>query len=150
MLHDTSTSSSGGGFGKWLREHLGGGSKTQDFSPLKANGTVEGSRSEKPFGKSVYTSQNLYCSLPREHGRHGYNGARKTGHGNSLKPQGHDRQRSSSVNHQEKATLSDLGTLTRGGPIYGSEGKTLKKRNRDRRRHSLNETHEQGHQRRRR
>ncbi|KZC04892.1 Coiled-coil domain-containing protein 96 [Dufourea novaeangliae] len=153
MVHEVPNGGSGGGgLGKWLRDHLGGGSKNgQDTSsPLKSNGSlVEGSGGEKPLARTVHASQNLYCSLPREHGRHSYNGARKTGHGNSLKPQGHDRQRSNSVNHHEKTTLSDLGTLTRGGPIYGSEGKSLKKRNRDRRRHSLNETHDQGRQRRR-
>ncbi|CAK9797907.1 hypothetical protein ANTQUA_LOCUS1420 [Anthophora quadrimaculata] len=157
MVQESGNGSSGGGLGKWLREHLGGGgggSKGgQDgSSPLKPGNAsmVESSGNEKPFGKAVYTSQNLYCSLPREHGRHAYNTGRKTGHGNSVKAQGHDRQRCASVNHHEKTTLSDLGTLTRGGPIYGSEGKTLKKRNRDRRRHSLNETHEQGRQRRKR
>ncbi|KOC67110.1 Coiled-coil domain-containing protein 96 [Habropoda laboriosa] len=154
MVQEAGNGSSGGGLGKWLREHLGGGSKGgQDGgSPLKTGNasTVESSGNEKPFGRTVYTPQNLYCSLPREHGRHAYNGGRKTGHGNSVKAQGHDRQRCASVNHHEKTTLSDLGSLTRGGPIYGSEGKTMKKRNRDRRRHSLNETHEQGRQRRRR
>ena len=111
---------------------------------------VESPGNEKPFGKTVYASQNLYCSLPRDHGRHAHNGGRKTGHGISTKIQGHDRQRYVGANHHEKITFSDLGALTRGGPIYGSEGKTLKKRNRDRRRHSLNEIHEQGRQRRKR
>ncbi|OAD55421.1 Coiled-coil domain-containing protein 96 [Eufriesea mexicana] len=152
-VHEAGNGSSGGGLGKWLREHLGGGSKGgQDGGVVatKANSgvAVEGSGNEKPFGKTVYASQNLYCSLPRDHGRHAYNGGRKAGHGNSAKLQGHDRQRCASVNHHEKITFGDLGTLTRGGPIYGSEGKTLKKRNRDRRRHSLNEIHEQGRQRR--
>lgn len=146
--------SSGGGLGKWLREHLGGGSKGGQDSCVATKMTsgvaVESPGNEKPFGKTIYTSQNLYCSLPRDHGRHAYNGGRKAGHGNSVKLQGHDRQRCASVNHHEKITFSDLGTLTRGGPIYGSEGKTLKKRNRDRRRHSLNEIHEQGRQRRKR
>ncbi|XP_070512982.1 protein Shroom isoform X1 [Cardiocondyla obscurior] len=45
---------------------------------------------------------------------------------------------------------SDLGTWTRGGPIYSSEGRSLKKRSRDRRRHSLHETHDQGRHRRKR
>nr|XP_034176678.1 uncharacterized protein LOC117602571 isoform X3 [Osmia lignaria] len=156
MVQEAGNGNSGGGLGKWLREHLGGGSKGQGqdaSSPLKTNtGSIVGnSGNEKPCGRTVYTSQNLYCSLPREHGRHhAYNAARKTGHENSVKLQGYDRQRCASVNHHEKTTLSDLGTLTRGGPIYGSEGKTPKKRNRDRRRHSLNETHEHSRQRRRR
>lgn len=71
----------GGGLGKWLRDHLGGGSKVSHdtSSTLKGNGNlVEGSGGEKPFGRTVYTSQNLYCSLPREHGRHAYNADRKS------------------------------------------------------------------------
>ncbi|KAG7187674.1 hypothetical protein KM043_016730 [Ampulex compressa] len=139
----------GGGFGKWLREHLGGGSRSgHDVGAASSKSSGNTSGNEKPLGRAVCTSQNLYCSLPREHGRHGYSAGRKIG--GSLRPQGHDRQRSGTANHLEKSTLNDLGTLTRGGPIYGSEGRPLKKRNRDRRRHSLNEAHEQGRQRRRR
>lgn len=148
--------------GKWLREHLGGGSKScqEGCGPPKTNSggvmLVETScGNERSFGKGAYTpSQNLYCSLPRDHGRHGYNSGRKLGgHGwNCGKAQGQERQRcAATVNHHEKMiAFADLGTLTRGGPIYGSEGKTPRKRNRDRRRHSLNEIHEQGRQRRKR
>jgi len=149
-------SSGGGGIGKWLREHLGGGSKgSHDINSTfssKGNANIDDNgRDNKSLGKTIYTSQNLYCSLPREHGRYMHNSARKIiNHGNSAKSHGYDRPRSNSMNHHEKFMSSDLGTLTRGGPIYGSEGRSLKKRNRDRRRHSLHETHDQGRNRRRR
>lgn len=153
---DAGNNGSGGGIGKWLREHLGGGSKgSHDINsvlPSKSNvnqGNV--SNEEKYFGRAtISTSQNLYCSLPREHGRHGHNSIRKSPHGNSSKSQGQDRPRSSGSNYHEKFVAGDPGGLTRGGPIYGSEGKSLKKRNRDRRRHSLNEPHVHDRQRRRR
>ncbi|XP_032666564.1 uncharacterized protein LOC116842033 [Odontomachus brunneus] len=147
-------SGGGGGIGKWLREHLGGGSKgSHDVSgtfPSKGStSSGDNGGNGKSLGKTIYTSQNLYCSLPREHGRYVHNSGRKIGQGNSAKPQGYDRPRSNSMNYHEKSALSDLGTWTRGGPIYGSEGRSLKKRNRDRRRHSLYETHDQGRHRRR-
>ncbi|XP_020295045.1 uncharacterized protein LOC109860399 [Pseudomyrmex gracilis] len=150
-----SQTGSGGGIGKWLREHLGGGFKgSHDVNstfPSKGNAnTADNVGNNKSLGKTIYTSQNLYCSLPREHGRYTQNGARKINYGSSTKPQGFDRPRSNSMNHHEKSMSSDLGTLTRGGPIYGSEGRSLKKRNRDRRRYSLHETHDQGRHRRRR
>lgn len=152
-VQDSHTGSSGGGIGKWLREHLGGGSKgSHDVnSTFSSKGNANTGRDNKSLGKTIYTSQNLYCSLPREHGRYMHNGARKIiNHGNSAKSHGYDRPRSNSMNHHEKSMSGDLGTLTRGGPIYGSEGRSLKKRNRDRRRHSLHETHDQGRNRRRR
>lgn len=149
--------------GKWLREHLGGGSKSvgqEGCGPARTSSVMLAETScgkgERWLGKGggVYTpSQNLYCSLPREHGRHGtvYNSGRKLA-GNCGKPQGQERQQRCAANHHEKMiNFAELGTLTRGGPIYGSEGKTpSRKRNRDRRRHSLNEIHEQGRQRRKR
>lgn len=153
---DAGNNGSGGGIGKWLREHLGGGSKgSHDIHsalPSKTNGNhANVSNEEKYFARAtICTSQNLYCSLPREHGRHGYNSIRKSPHGNSSKSQGQDRPRSSGSNYHEKFVGGDPGGLTRGGPIYGSEGKSLKKRNRDRRRHSLNEPHVHDRQRRRR
>ncbi|KAF7380890.1 hypothetical protein HZH66_014266 [Vespula vulgaris] len=152
---DAGNNGSGGGIGKWLREHLGGGSKgSHDIHsalPSKTNGNhANVSNEEKYFARAtICTSQNLYCSLPREHGRHGYNSIRKSPHGNSSKSQGQDRPRSSGSNYHEKFVGGDPGGLTRGGPIYGSEGKSLKKRNRDRRRHSLNEPHVHDRQRRR-
>ncbi|KAK2585732.1 hypothetical protein KPH14_010343 [Odynerus spinipes] len=150
---DAASNGPGGGIGKWLREHLGGGSKgSHDIHtvlPSKTN--TSHTNEDKSFGRAIYTSQNLYCSLPREHGRHGYNSVRKSPHGNASKSQGHDRPRSSGASHQEKfVVVGDPGGLTRGGPIYGSEGKSLKKRNRDRRRHSLNEPQVHDRQRRRR
>lgn len=156
-VQDNHTGSGGvGGIGKWLREHLGGGSKgshdvNSTFSS-KGNANIgDNVRDNKSLGKAIYTSQNLYCSLPREHGRYMHNGPRKIiNHGNSAKSHCYDRPRSNSMNHHEKFMSSDLGTLTRGGPIYSSEGRSLKKRNRDRRRHSLHETHDQGRNRRRR
>ncbi|XP_011872387.1 PREDICTED: uncharacterized protein LOC105564553 [Vollenhovia emeryi] len=148
-------SGGGGGIGKWLRVHLGGGSKgshdvNSTFSTKGNANTGDNGRDNKSLAKTIYTSQNLYCSLPREHGRYMHNGPRKIiNHGNSAKSHGYDRPRSNSMNHHEKSMSSDLGTLTRGGPIYGSEGRSLKKRNRDRRRHSLHETQDQGRNRRR-
>jgi len=139
-----------------LREHLGGSKGSHDVGvtmSLSSKGNASGGDNggnNKSLGKAIYTSQNVYCSLPREHGRYAYNGGRKIGHGNSAKSQGYDRPRSNSVNHHDKSVSGDLGTLTRGGPIYGSEGRSLKKRNRDRRRHSLHETLDQGRHRRRR
>ncbi|XP_024944038.1 serine/arginine repetitive matrix protein 2 isoform X2 [Cephus cinctus] len=127
-----------GGLGKWLREHLGGGSRgSHDVSvPLPAKRTGS---ADKSLTRVTYASQNLYCSLPREHGRHCHN-VRK-----HVQPGLHSRPRSNSANFHDKSHSGSprapfIGTITRGGPIYGSEGKTIKRRNRDRRRHSLNET----------
>lgn len=150
----TGSGGGGGGIGKWLREHLGGGSKgSHDVNSTfvsKENASTNGGNN-KSLGKTIYTSQNLYCSLPREHGRaYTHNSGRKINHGNFAKSHGYDRPRSNSMNHHEKSISSDLGTLTRGGPIYGSEGRSLKKRNRDSRRYSLHETHDQGRHRQRR
>lgn len=146
-IQDNHIGSGGGGIGKWLREHLGGGSKgSHDINSTfvsKENANTNGG-SNKSLGKTIYTSQNLYCSLPREHGRYIHNSGRKINHGNFTKSHGYDRPRSNSMNHHEKSISGDLGTLTRGGPIYGSEGRSLKKRNRDSRRYSLHETHDQG------
>ncbi|KMQ93913.1 hypothetical protein RF55_5955 [Lasius niger] len=153
-IQDSHTGSGGGGgIGKWLREHLGGGTKgSQDVNSTfvsKENANTNGGNN-KTLGKTIYTSQNLYCSLPREHSRYIHNSGRKINHGNFTKPHGYDRPRSNSMNHHEKSISGDLGTLTRGGPIYGSEGRSLKKRNRDSRRYSLHETHDQGRHRQRR
>ncbi|KAI4503269.1 hypothetical protein M0802_001491 [Mischocyttarus mexicanus] len=149
---------SGGGIGKWLRDHLGGGSKgSHDVNsslPSKTNlNPINVSYEEKYFSRASTISalQNLYCSLPRDHGCHSYNSIRKNPHGNYSKSRGQDRPRSSGSNYHEKFIgVVDSGGLTRGGPIYSSDGKTLKKRNRDRRRHSLNELHVHDRQRRRR
>lgn len=153
-IQDSHTGSGGGGgIGKWLREHLGGGSKgNHDANSTfvsKENANTNGG-SNKSLAKTTYTSQNLYCSLPREHGRYIHNSSRKINHCNFTKSHGSDRPRSNSMNHHEKSISSNLGTLTRGGPIYSSEGRSLKKRNRDSRRYSVHETHDQGRHRQRR
>ncbi|XP_043501550.1 uncharacterized protein LOC122523697 [Polistes fuscatus] len=147
----------GSGIGKWLRDHLGSGSKgSHDINSsltCKTNiiNLVNVSYEEKYFSRgTACTSENLYCSLPRDHGRHDYNSIRKISHENDWKSRGQDKPRSSGSNYHEKFIGVDLGGLTRGGPIYSSEGKSLKKRNRDRRRHSLNELRVHDRQRRRR
>ena len=143
-------SSSGGGFGKWLRDHLGGSLKgSHDINTTKSNGAVKIYENEKNVGKHTYTSQNLYCSLPREHGRHYHNGNRKSVNISPKLPV-HDRPRTNSPSLHEKSYSGDLGNLTRGGPFYGSEGKSVRKRHKDRRRHSMNDVHDQNRYRRKR
>lgn len=136
-----------------MRDHLGGSLKgSHDISTTnstKSNGTVKIPANEKNVVRNTYTSQNLYCSLPREHGRHYHNGTRKSA-SVSPKSQVHDRPRTNSASLCEKSFSGDLGNLTRGGPVYGSEGKSVRKRNKDRRRHSMNDVHEQSRHRRKR
>ncbi|XP_048515517.1 protein Shroom isoform X2 [Athalia rosae] len=114
---------------------------------------------EKSLPRLTYASQNLYCSLPREHGRQfhqqnvtvGSSGSRKiskTSNGHTeATGQNPPRPRSNSANFYgvkspqiSMQTSSTATVLKRGGPAYSSDGKSIKRRNqRDRRRHSLNE-----------
>ncbi|KAI4483053.1 hypothetical protein M0804_008108 [Polistes exclamans] len=118
----------GGGIGKWLRDHLGSGSKgNHDINPSSACKTniinlVNVSYEEKYFSReTACTSENLYCSLPRDHGRHDYNSIRKIFHENDWKSRVQDKPRSSGFNYHEKFIGVDSGGLTRGGSIYSSE-----------------------------
>lgn len=108
--------SGGGGFGKWLRDHLGGamGSKT---SSQTSSPTVCRSQSEKYVARPAHATQNVYCSLPREHANAKHYRKCEPGH------------------HRDKS----LPFLARGVSVYSSEGKGSKSRNRERRRHSMNE-----------
>ena len=138
----------GGGFGKWLRDHLGGNSSRshQEIVPtIPAKSYRGGSASydltytgsDKNLTRMTHTPQNVYCSLPREqHRRHFHMGG--------VMKLSNDRGRCLGVsgggNFRERSGSNDIGSIVRGGPIYGSEGKSRKKRERERRRHSMNET----------
>ncbi|XP_046608221.1 uncharacterized protein LOC124299218 [Neodiprion virginianus] len=150
----------GGGLGKWLREHLGGSRGSHEVSSGSVKRNVQSSVGsvgsvgregvavlggvEKSAPRLTYASQNLYCSLPREHGRSFHNGAavRKV---SPVEIQGHNRPRSNGDNYWGKNTPPTPvpPVLKRGGPVYSSDGKSMRRRNRDRRRHSLNEAQEE-------
>ncbi|KAK0177177.1 hypothetical protein PV328_001255 [Microctonus aethiopoides] len=135
-----------GGFGKWLREHLkvsksnnendnsSTSMKTTRGLDSSYNSTLTGS--EKVLSRTTYTPQNVYCSLPREHRRHFHNS------GKSSEGSG-ERTRSGSCHVRERSTfLSESTDIMRGSSIYGSEGKSSRRRNRDKRRHSMNDVKE--------
>ncbi|CAG5080831.1 Protein of unknown function [Cotesia congregata] len=140
--------SAGGGFGKWLKEHLKGSSGkntcVQDnnnvdnssalSTPLKTRGLS--GNGEKVISRGIYTPQNVYCSLPREHRRHSHDSGKSNN-----EPSARERSsRSGSCHPREKSHRDGTG-IARGG-VYGSEGKSYRRKNREKRRHSMNETRE--------
>ncbi|XP_034952479.1 uncharacterized protein, partial [Chelonus insularis] len=151
----TSTSSSsiidtmGGSskFGKWLREHLKGSKSCShdidnSLDILKSRAGLSESysstlsESEKVLSRTICTSQNVYCSLPREHRRYSHD----TGKTNESS---RERLRSGSCRLREKVFSSgDVTAITREESIYGTEVKSLRRKNRERRRYSMNEMRE--------
>lgn len=83
---------------------------------------------KKVLAKITYTPQNVYCSLPREHRRH-----------NVKNENNQRRPRSESCNLREGSFPNGINRVY---SFYENDNKCNKKKNKEKRRHSMNGTRE--------
>ncbi|XP_044014440.1 protein Shroom isoform X2 [Aphidius gifuensis] len=117
--------SGSGGFGKWLRDHLKGSKNTNETDTILSSKNHD---NKKVLSKITYTPQNVYCSLPREQRRH-----------NVKNENNQRRPRSESCNLRERSFSNEINRVY---SFYENDNKCNKKKNKEKRRHSMNETRE--------